>query len=116
MARVEQKQVEEARTQSLFREVNERIEAVTSEQRVSEGEILCECANEECVKQIPITLGEYETVRHIPTHFVVAPGHIVPEIERVVEETQHYVVVEKFGEAGKAAVRLDPRRRSSERL
>ncbi len=107
----DRQQVEGARTQSLFREVNERIEAITSEQRVVDGEVLCECAKEQCTASIPLTLEEYEAVRRIPTHFFVVPGHEVPEIERVVEETERYVVVEKFGQGGIAAVRLDPRRR-----
>jgi hypothetical protein len=56
-------------------------------------------------------VDEYEAVRRIPTHFVVAPGHDVPEIERVVEKTERYVVVEKVGDAGGFAVQLDPRSR-----
>ena len=102
--------LEGARTQSLFREVNERIGEITQAHETN-GEVLCECANRECVATIPLTLTEYETVRGFPTHFLVAPGHVDPEIERVVEEDERYVVVEKFGEGGKAAVRLDPRRR-----
>ncbi len=104
-------QVEGAQTQSLFRDVNERIEAITADQRVDGGEVLCECAKQQCTASIPLTLEEYEAVRRIPTHFFVVPGHEVPEIEQVVEENERYVVVEKFGEAGIAAVRLDPRRR-----
>ena len=114
MATAHEQQVEGARTQSLFREVNERIETMTSEQRFVEGEIACECANKECVDTIPFTLDEYEAVRRIPTYFLVAPGHDLPEIERVVEENERYVVVEKLGDGGAAAVRLDPRRRLAE--
>ncbi len=108
-------QVEGARTQSLFREVNERMEEIGRDARQVDGELLCECANTECVKPIPLTRTEYEAVRRIPTHFVVAPGHDLPAIERVVEANERYAVVEKFGEAGATAVRLDPRRRLSER-
>ncbi len=112
MATVDRKQVDGARTQSLFREVNERIEDVTLEFRVTDTEILCECANQACAKPIRLMLDEYEAVRRIPTHFIAASGHIVPEIERVVEERDDHIVVEKFGAGGKTAVRLDPRRRS----
>ena len=113
MSATERKQVEGARTQSLFREVNERIEQV-GERRVGAGEVLCECANEKCAKPIPLTFDEYEAVRRLPTHFIIAPGHELPEIECLVGENERYVVVEKFGEAGKAAVRLDPRRRRAD--
>ena len=114
MATRERKQVQGARTQSLFREVNERIEDVTAGS-ATEGELLCECADDACAAPVPLSLDEYETVRRIPTHFFVAPGHIVPAIERVVDENERYAVVEKSGEGGKAAVRLDPRRRRTAR-
>lgn len=106
-------QVEAARTQSLFREVNERMEEIGRDARLVDGELLCECANTECAKPILLTLTEYEAVRRIPTHFLVAPGHEDPAIERVVAANERYVVVEKFGEAGATAVGLDPRRRVS---
>ena len=102
--------IEGARTQSLFREVNERIEEVTAG-RSHHGEVVCECADQTCAETIPLTLAEYETVRRVPTHFVIRPGHDVPEIERVIDETDRYVVVEKLDEAGSVATRLDPRRR-----
>ncbi len=112
MATVEQRQVEGARTQSLFRDVNERIVAITD---APPGvEVMCECADEHCKRTIVLSHDEYESTRRIPTHFVVMPGHVVPDIERVVERNQRYSVVEKFGKAGVAAVRLDPRRRSPE--
>jgi hypothetical protein len=108
------KEVEGATTQSLFREVNERIEGIGERQAVADGEVLCECAKTDCTDVIPMTREEYETVRRLPTHFLVAPGHVVREIERVVEENERYMVVEKFGEAGMRAVQLDPRRRRCE--
>lgn len=113
MATDSQKQLAGARTQSLFREVNERIETISSEHRVVDGEILCECANSGCIETIALTLDEYEAIRSMPTHFFVVPGHEVPEIERVVTVSERYVVVEKVGEAGIAAAHLDPRGRSS---
>ena len=51
-------------------------------------------------------------MRAAPTHFIVKAGHIVPQVERVVREESGYLVVEKIGDAGSAAERLDPRRRS----
>ena len=104
--------VEGARTQSLFREVNERIEEVTAG-RNALGEVVCECADQTCAETIPLTLDEYEAVRRTPTHFLVRPGHDVPEIERVVDETDRYVVVEKFDVAGYVATKLDPRSRDA---
>ena len=101
------------RTQSLFREVNERIIEIVGAASVpgERIEIVCECGSDECTIPIGVSPEEYEEVRRIPTRFLVKPAHVVPEAERVVLRTDGYWVVEKFGEAGTAAVRLDPRRR-----
>jgi hypothetical protein len=101
-----------ARNQALFRSVNERIE-VTNEQlgvRLGRAVFVCECADEHCMEQVTVALGKYEEVRLVPTHFIVLPGHVYGHFERVVEEVNGYVVVEKFGEAGKESVRRDERR------
>lgn len=111
MATAEQKQAAGARIQSLFREVNERIDQIGAEREL-EGEVLCECAATDCAETITLTHDEYEAVRGIPTLFFVVPGHEVPEIEVVIGGNGRYLVVEKFGEGGRAAVRLDPRRPS----
>jgi len=64
-----------------------------------------------------MTVEEYERVRRVPTHFLVLPGesHVFPDIERVVEDHDGYVVVEKFGDAGRMAAKLDPRSRATSR-
>jgi hypothetical protein len=95
-----------ARNQALFRRVNERIEEVNEAFRLmlDDADFVCECAHDNCMERIPLTADEYHDVRRIPTHFVVKPGHVYPEIERVVQENATHVVVEKFGVAGKAAV------------
>jgi len=71
---------------------------------------VCECADDSCMERISLTLSEYEDLRRCATHFVVLPGHLSLEFERIVERREGYMVVEKFGEAGKQALRLDPRR------
>ncbi len=103
-------QREGARTQGLFREVNERIEEML--EGSTRPEFLCECANDACTAAIEMTLEEYEVVRSDPRRFPVALGHEVPEIERVAEENERFLVVEKFGVGGDIAERLDPRRRN----
>jgi hypothetical protein len=109
----DQQALEIGRRQSLFREVNERIEDLAEKFELrDEVQILCECGSTDCNERIVLTENEYETLRRIPTHFAVLPGHDIPTVERVVEQNERFVVVEKFGESAKAAVRLDPRRRS----
>jgi hypothetical protein len=101
-----------ARNQSLFREVNEKIEEISRGSTVTFHEFSCECADTQCIEVVPLTVEEYEHVRRIPTHFIVAPGHVYADVERVVETDgvgNRYEVVEKYGEAGLLAVELDPR-------
>ncbi|MDX6480415.1 MAG: hypothetical protein QOG85_925 [Gaiellaceae bacterium] len=99
------------RRQSLFREVNERVgQLVESFDRLEHVSIICECASTTCHDRIELTRAEYENLRRIPTHFAVLQGHEIPEVERVVEQNERYVTVEKFGESALAAIKLDPRR------
>lgn len=101
-----------AQNESVFRAVNERIEESASS---GEGvdrhvyEFLCECSNADCNLLLPLTVSEYEAVRQNPTHFIVAPGHELPEIETVVLRRGPYQVVTKRGEAAKMVTERDPR-------
>jgi len=79
---------EGARHQSLFRDVNERIEDVGEQWGTDELTVLCACANHECAELGILTEEQYLAVRRIPTDFFVRPGHVVPEIERVVQERE----------------------------
>ena len=102
----------DARNQSLFRSVNEQIQANNKRLGVSMQRIhfVCECADERCMEHVALRLSTYETVRRVPTHFIVKAGHVYREFERVVETIEDsYVVVEQFGEAGKQAIGLDQR-------
>jgi hypothetical protein len=98
-----------AQNQSLFREVNERIEDLSIS--ASFAGFVCECLNTHCDEQVPLTIEEYEHIRSDSNQFVVLPGHHVTDIERVVESTGRYLVVSKLGAGGAVAARLDPRRR-----
>ena len=100
-----------ARNQSLFRAVNEQIEATNESFGVAleEVEFVCECAAEDCMQHVTLTLARYEELRRVPTQFIVKPGHVYPEFERVVAEATGYVVVEKLGRAAAEARKLDQR-------
>jgi hypothetical protein len=59
-------------------------------------------------------LEEYDEVRAEATHFLLAPGHHAPEVERVVERTGEFDVVEKVMPRMRRIVRrLNPRAASS---
>jgi 5-bromo-4-chloroindolyl phosphate hydrolysis protein len=66
----------------------------------------------DCMETLQVSVAEYEAIRSSPVRFPVKPGHTYSEFERVVEEREGYVIVEKFGEAGKVARHLDPRQRA----
>ena len=97
-----------ARNEAFFRQVNERINDIVGHSDQA-YEFLCECADPGCTERITLTSGDYEWVRSDPTRFVLARGHVSPEIEHVVEREGDHVVVEKLGVAGRVATRLDPR-------
>jgi hypothetical protein len=108
---VEQRQVNVATHQAIFREINEKLEALNSsfEEIIPLGDFVCECADTNCTQRIGMTITEYEQVRAHPTRFAVRPGHLAPDAERVVEERPGYTIVEKLGAAGDYAARFDPR-------
>jgi hypothetical protein len=82
-----------AHNEALFRTVNEEIDG----NRSSDGKqaYVCECVDPDCVQTVELTASEYETVRASPDRFVVAPGHVVREIEHVVATQPEYTIVEK---------------------
>jgi hypothetical protein len=108
--------VDATQTQSLFRDVNERVVEIDGSLPAGTDRIglMCECAIPRCTQVITLSKEEYEGVRRFPTHFVVHPGHVVADVERVVASYPEFSVVEKFGEAGTLAVALDPRRNGDE--
>jgi hypothetical protein len=84
-----------ARRQTLFREVNERIEELVEDEETS-IQILCECSDTDCLATLELRKEDYDHVRTVPTWFATARGHELPEIERVVAEFDGYAVVEKI--------------------
>jgi hypothetical protein len=112
MATIEDLQVRReraAKNQSLFREVNERIEDLARGAVLTE--FVCECAFPECAGTIRIDVDEYEELRGYPTHFAVIHGHVIEDVERVVAEHDAYTVVEKLGVGASVAAALDPHER-----
>jgi hypothetical protein len=100
-----------ARTESLFRDVNERIAEVAERLGSDEAEFVCECANPECGERLEAPLDEYEQVRRDGVRFLVAPGHEMPEYEHIVRRRSDHQVVAKSKDArlARAARDLDPR-------
>ena len=104
---------EKAETESLYRQVNERIHAVNAQRLLPDlpEALICECAKPECSELITMNVVEYRGLRMHSTWFVIAPGdeHFFPEVERIVAKNGHYWVVEKHDGAARIAEQLDPR-------
>jgi hypothetical protein len=72
----------------------------------------CECGDEKCTALVVLTGAEYEAVRAHPRRFAVLPTYVRPDVDRVVEEHDSYVVVEKNEAAGRIVEQAAPRRAS----
>ncbi len=108
----EERKARGARTQSLFRNENERVRHINQEfsSLVPLGDWVCECADTACSERIALSFDDYEAVRSNPRRFA-APGehHFVSELERLVGRFDRYWTVEKYGLAGDVAAAVDPR-------
>jgi hypothetical protein len=111
---MEAPEVRIARTEALFRDVNERIAETAHRFHSTETQFVCECADPECTERVPATLDEYEQVREDGTHFLLVPGHEDERVERVVERPRRRLaVVEKFNAVvARTARLLNPRAES----
>ena len=98
-----------ARTEALFREVNERI--AESAERFSSGDagFVCECGDPTCTHRVEARLADYEAIRADGATFLTAPGHEEPAYERVLATRRTFQIVEKLGSLGALARSLDPR-------
>ena len=105
----QEREIRAARNQSLFRAVNERMAQLNAAVGSLTGvySIACECADTECLATIELTPEAYEAVRSEPRRFAVLADHVIPEVERVVEVSDNYVVVEKLNLAGAVAEAVD---------
>ncbi len=83
-----------AKNEILFREINERLDEM-SVPWTKTTDYLCECSEMSCTKIVELTNDEYERVRSRATVFIVVPGHERPEIEKIVEANEGFLLVEK---------------------
>ena len=106
----EKEDLRSARTESVFRDVNERIAETAVRFDSEEAHFLCECDDPLCNQRIETSLDAYEEVREDGAQFLVADGHVNDEVERVVEQRRGFSIVEKVKPLVRRAVRaLDPR-------
>jgi hypothetical protein len=106
----DERDVRAARNESLFRALNERLEQVREGTKVDEPtEYFCECAQRSCASMVALSPQDYEHVRSAGDRFLVMPGHLTPDVERILEKHTTYWIVEKLGVGSYVADALDPR-------
>jgi hypothetical protein len=102
--------IKRAKTEAVFRDVNERLAESSERFDAHDAEFVCECSDPGCAERIEASLEQYEAVRDDATTFLLAPGHEDPEIERVVRRNSHFAVVRKVeAVVARTVRRLDPR-------
>jgi hypothetical protein len=106
----------QVKNEVLFRKLNERIDAVAGDLTFSGviddpdvASYLCECADDGCLVELRLSREEYEHVRERPIQFVVSPGHVVADIETVIEANERFAIVEKDPGERTVARATDPR-------
>jgi hypothetical protein len=102
--------IKRARTESLFRDVNERIAESAQRFDADRTDFVCECSDPNCTHRLEASLDEYEDVRADGATFMTTPGHEDADIERVVSLSRRFQVVEKMQRTVRETVkRLNPR-------
>ena len=99
--------------EAMFREVNERVEDVNKAFGSITGQfdIFCECGDTACMERISVPREVYERVRSESTHFLLQVGHEDPTVERMIENHETFVIVEKEGmDVEQVAEETDPRK------
>jgi hypothetical protein len=87
------------KNEESFREYNNRRlrrEPVSPDDDEEPIPFVCECGNFECVQALMVTADEFTAAHSAPDRFMVLPGHVFDDVERVISTHDGYQVVEKF--------------------
>jgi hypothetical protein len=87
------------KNEESFRQYNNRRmqqEPVDSEDDQERIPFLCECGDFTCVQALVMTAAEFSDAHAAADRFVVLPGHVFDDVERVVERQAAFEVVEKL--------------------
>jgi signal transduction histidine kinase len=92
-----------AEIEARFRELNEHMIQTLDQRHRRMFGFVCECAAEECIEPVRLTLAEYFEIHADPRMFIIAPFHDLPSVETVVRREDDWWVVRKYGIAGAEA-------------
>ncbi|MDX6549270.1 MAG: hypothetical protein QOG33_2820 [Gaiellales bacterium] len=85
-----------------FRDYNNRRMQAEPIDSTDDDELIpfvCECGDSDCIEALMITAATFTEAHSAPNLFVVKPGHLYPDVERLVSEGETYAIVEKHGSA-----------------
>ena len=83
--------------QRRFRTANQALHDLV-EERVPDTQpvaFICECANDECMGRVEVSLDEWEAVASKPNHFLMEADHPRSESEEVVGSLGEYQIARK---------------------
>src|SRR3954470_6864534 len=97
-ARREERKRRVVQNEQGFRDSNNRTLQHASVDETDDQEpiqFVCECGDKDCDQRLVITAAGFTTAHSAPNRFIVKPGHVYPDVERIVTENETFAVVEK---------------------
>jgi anti-anti-sigma factor len=86
------------KNEQTFRDYNNRrmqSEAIDATDDHEPIPFICECGSSDCIQSIMVTAAQFSEAHAAPNLFLVKPGHVYPDLERVVSEHETFAIVEK---------------------
>ncbi len=93
----EERQRRIARHEAFHRIANERAWQATEGLQTEDVRVFCECGHVKCTRMLLLPRAEVARIHERGDVFIITHGHELPDLERVIESTLDYVVVEKVG-------------------
>lgn len=90
-----------------FRDYNNRrlqVEDVSPTDTEALLPFVCECGDTDCIETLAVTPAQFVDAHSAPNRFLVKPGHVYPDVERITVEQPTYAIVEKYGSAMRSQV------------
>jgi anti-sigma B factor antagonist len=90
------------KNEQQFRDYNNRRMQAEPVDPTDDDELIpfvCECGDSDCIEALMITAATFTEAHSAPNLFVVKPGHLYPDVERLVSQGETYAIVEKHGSA-----------------
>lgn len=112
-----------ADNEAIFRDLNQKLQKGINEVNAIAAEdgqepldfdadqplhFFCECADENCLARVRLSLNDYERIHKDNRRFVIVPNHQVAEIEEVTTKEPGYWIVTKHEEPPELSDTLHP--------